>query len=191
MKEQLEIEFKNLLSVEEYNKIYNYYNLSKQKTINNANYYYDNHDELLKQNNAALRIRHTDTKKEMTLKIKGLESNIEINVPINFSNILEVLNVGSLDEAITSKLRVFGIEKELFLFQKIVTKRKELELDTGLLVLDKNYFLNDVVDYELEFEVANFELGQSDFQNILNSLDIAKKPALPKIARAQKYKNTN
>ena len=64
--EEKEIEFKSLLTKEEYQKIYKYFNLKEEKNIINENYYYDDKKNTLKNNNIALRIRKNGNKKEIT-----------------------------------------------------------------------------------------------------------------------------
>lgn len=185
---ELEIEFKNLLTEEDYKKIYDFYNLEQEETINNSNFYYETEDFDLKQAGVALRIRHTDTKSEMTLKIKGARANEEYNIPYERNQNPEKIEVTSLPQRIKEQFIRLGIEKDVLLSQKIVTERKEKILDEGLLVLDKTYFLGNIVDYELEFEVRDYEKGKVAFESILDELKIEKKEAKPKIARAYGYK---
>ena len=71
-----------------------------------------------------------------------------------------------------------------YLTSVIVTFRKEKKLETGLLVLDKTIFLNNKEDYELEFEVNDYEEGQESFKNLLKELSINYKKSAPKIKRS-------
>ena len=73
------------------------------------------------------------------------------------------------------------------LIQKIETLRHEITLEEGLLVLDETKFINDIVDYELEFETKDYEAGLIAFEKLLEENNIDRKPAKPKIARAVKY----
>ena len=72
---EIEIEFKNLLTKDQYDALYKKYNLSNSEEIINKNFYYDDADESFKNIRAALRIRYTNKKTEMTLKIKGETQN--------------------------------------------------------------------------------------------------------------------
>ena len=67
---EIEIEFKNLLSEEQYLTLFKKYDLKNSEEIVNKNFYYDDADESFKKIGAALRIRYTNKKIEMTLKIK-------------------------------------------------------------------------------------------------------------------------
>ena len=77
--------------------------------------------------------------------------------------------------------------KTPMLIQKIETLRHEIALEEGLLVLDETTFINDVVDYELEFETKDYESGLVAFEKLLEESNIDKNPAKPKIARAVEY----
>ena len=54
---EIEIEFKNLLTENQYDALYEKYNLSNSEEIINKNFYYDDADESFKNIGAALRIR--------------------------------------------------------------------------------------------------------------------------------------
>lgn len=73
------------------------------------------------------------------------------------------------------------------LTQKIETIRYELPYKSGLLVVDKTTFLNDIVDYELEFEVKDYNIGLEEFKTLLSEFNIEERKAKPKIARAMEY----
>lgn len=183
---EIELEFKQLLTASEYKAIMEHFDLQNKNIINNKNFYYDTKNNDLKNNNAALRIRHTDFSREMTLKIKEDKGNLEININID-DNIPNRIDINNLPKEIKEFLEKWNITSELQLIQKIVTERRELQLNTGLLVLDKTYFLGNVVDYELEFEVSDYNIGRIEYEQILKKFNIAEKVAKPKIARAFEY----
>lgn len=186
--ENIEIEFKNLLTEQEYTRIYDYYKLSNCPDILNVNYYYDTKNYELKNNNCAFRIRISNLLIEMTLKIKSYKGNLEINFPVSSEKIPETIALENLPLEIQGKLKLFEIKDELKLINKIETIRKELKLEKGLLVLDKTTYINNIEDYELEFEVSDYLEGKKEFLSILNNLSLERKKALPKIARAEYYK---
>lgn len=185
---EIEIEFKNLLTKEDYEKIFTTLNLSELEPITNKNFYYDDADESFKKANSALRIRYTNKKTEMTLKIKGADQNIEINVPLDDTYPKEPAVLPVLPNEIMSELEKLNLTiKTPLLTQKIETLRYEIKTSDGLLVLDKNTFLNDIIDYELEFEATDFEIGKIAFEKILKNFEITEHPSKPKIARAMAY----
>ena len=67
---EIEIEFKNLLTKDQYDVLFEKYDLKNSEEIINKNFYYDDADESFKKIGAALRIRYTNKKTEMTLKVK-------------------------------------------------------------------------------------------------------------------------
>ena len=185
---EIEIEFKNLLTENQYDALYEKYNLSNSEEIINKNFYYDDADESFKKIGAALRIRYTNKKTEMTLKIKGETQNVEINVPLDERYPKEPTVLPILPNEIISELERMNVKiKTPMLIQKIETLRHEVPLENGLLVLDKTTFINDIVDYELEFETKDYETGLAAFEKLLEENNIDKSPAKPKIARAVKY----
>ncbi|PMC48017.1 adenylate cyclase [Streptococcus sp. UMB1385] len=185
---EIEIEFKNLLTENQYDALYEKYDLSNSEEIINKNFYYDDTDESFKKIGAALRIRYTNKKTEITLKIKGDTQNVEINVPLDERYPKEPTVLPILPNEIISELERMNVKiKTPMLIQKIETLRHEVTLEEGLLVLDKTTFINDIVDYELEFETKDYESGLAAFEKLLEENNIDKSPAKPKIARAVEY----
>ena len=185
---EIEIEFKNLLTKDQYASLFEKYDLKNSEEIINKNFYYDDADESFKKIGAALRIRYTNKKTEMTLKVKGETQNVEINVPLDERYPKEPTVLPILPNEIIAELERMNVKiKTPMLIQKIETLRHEIALDEGLLVLDETTFINDIVDYELEFETKDYETGLVAFEKLLEENNIAKNPAKPKIARAVEY----
>ena len=186
---EIEIEFKNLLTKDQYASLFEKYDLKNSEEIINKNFYYDDADESFKKIGAALRIRYTNKKTEMTLKVKGDTQNVEINVPLDERYPKEPTVLPILPNEIIAELERMNVKiKTPMLIQKIETLRHEITLDEGLLlVLDETTFINDVVDYELEFETKDYETGLIAFEKLLEKNNIDKNPAKPKIARAVEY----
>ena len=185
---EIEIEFKNLLTKDQYASLFKKYDLKNSEEIINKNFYYDDADESFKKIGAALRIRYTNKKTEMTLKVKGETQNIEINVPLDERYPKEPTVLPILPNEIIAELERMNVKiKTPMLIQKIETLRHEVTLEEGLLVLDETTFINDVVDYELEFETKDYETGLIAFEKLLEENNIDKNLAKPKIARAVEY----
>ena len=185
---EIEIEFKNLLTKDQYTSLFEKYDLKNSEEIINKNFYYDDADESFKKIGAALRIRYTNKKTEMTLKVKGETQNVEINVPLDERYPKEPTVLPILPNEIIAELERMNVKiKTPMLIQKIETLRHEITLEEGLLVLDDTTFINDVVDYELEFETKDYETGLIAFEKLLEKNNIDKNPAKPKIARAVEY----
>lgn len=165
---EIEIEFKNLLTKDQYASLFKKYDLKNSEEIINKNFYYDDADESFKKIRAALRIRYTNKKTEMTLKVKGETQNVEINVPLDERYTKEPTVLPILPNEIIAELEQMNVKiKTPMLIQKIETLRHEVTLEEGLLVLDKTTFINDIVDYELEFETKDYETGLVAFEKLL------------------------
>ena len=185
---EIEIEFKNLLTKDQYSSLFEKYDLKNSEEIINKNFYYDDADESFKKIGAALRIRYTNKKTEMTLKVKGETQNVEINVPLDERYPKEPTVLPILPNEIIAELERMNVKiKTPMLIQKIETLRHEIALEAGLLVLDETTFINDIIDYELEFETKDYETGLVAFEKLLEENNIDKNPAKPKIARAVEY----
>ena len=185
---EIEIEFKNLLTKDQYASLFEKYDLKNSEEIINKNFYYDDANESFKKIGAALRIRYTNKKTEMTLKVKGETQNVEINVPLDERYPKEPTVLPILPNEIIAELERMNVKiKTPMLIQKIETLRHEIALEEGLLVLDETTFINDIIDYELEFETKDYETGLVAFEKLLEENNIDKNPAKSKIARAVEY----
>ena len=87
MTHQVEIEFKTLLTREEYQRVFAFYQLDRSAFHTQTNLYFDTLDHQLKQKKFGLRIRTTEDKAELTLKSPLKEG------------LLETTDILSLDEA--------------------------------------------------------------------------------------------
>ncbi|EUJ26736.1 hypothetical protein PCORN_14524 [Listeria cornellensis FSL F6-0969] len=68
MSQELEIEFKNMLTASEYDLLMNEFRLEEADFFTQTNYYFDTADFQLKERLAALRIRKRELHYELTLK---------------------------------------------------------------------------------------------------------------------------
>ncbi|GGI38825.1 CYTH domain-containing protein [Mammaliicoccus stepanovicii] len=183
MAEELEIEFKNLLTHDEYFSIKQYY--FKQKApFKQTNYYIDTYNQDIISKKMALRIREKHHQYEMTLKIPQKIGLLEINEPIDsLPKLGEKLCIDMLPPSISEALNKHHIVlNDLVLLGSLTTYRLEQKLDTGLLVLDHSIYLNEE-DFELEFEVSDFDKGEIDFSSILENLNIERRIPANKVKR--------
>ena len=68
MSQNIEIEFKNMLTSEEFLQLKLHFNIDQNKFKKQVNHYFDTPSFSLKSLNSALRIREKGTQFEMTLK---------------------------------------------------------------------------------------------------------------------------
>ena len=187
MQTNLEIEYKTLLSLSEFDQLGKRF--SHVAPVRQTNHYFDTPDLKLRANKLSLRIRTFDDAAEMTLKIPQKVGNLEHNIAltseeanailatktlpqncINIQNILELLKGYAID---LSAVRVLG---------SLTTTRREYETSIGLMALDKNEY-SGRLDYELELEVADARSGEKNFNYFLKDNQIEYRYARSKVVR--------
>ncbi|MBC6314185.1 CYTH domain-containing protein [Listeria grandensis] len=184
MSKELEIEFKNMLIEDEYQLLIHEFRLEDKDFFTQTNYYFDTSEFKLKEKLAALRIRKRAVNYELTLKTPeqiGLLETTQILAEDQVTAILDGANipVGQVRDT----LKALGIDHEsLLLFGSLTTTRAEIPYKNGLLVFDKSFY-SDTHDFELEYEVPDFEKGQILFDLFLSDHNIPKRPTKNKIIR--------
>ncbi|WP_163652344.1 CYTH domain-containing protein [Listeria sp. PSOL-1] len=184
MSQELEIEFRNMLTASEYEKLTTDFNIKADDYFEQINYYFDTPAFALKNRQSALRIRKIKNNDQLTLKTpegNGLLETTQILGADQTDAILKGANIpiGKVREQL-AKLSVSY--EDLILFGSLKTIRSEIEYKKGLLVFDKNFYGN-VVDYNLEYEVPDYEKGKSIFSELLENYSITEIPAPNKIER--------
>ncbi|NKT61394.1 CYTH domain-containing protein [Rhodococcus hoagii] len=166
-----EIEFKQLLSQSQYQSIYNKY-FPEMQPFSQTNYYIDTEQFDLRSHKSALRIRVKDDYYEMTLKVPAevglMEYNFETHV---IPELNKELVANDLPLEITeqlNKMMLTLISCDSWCFDYFTFKK---EVQGNLLVLDKSDYLN-YQDYELEYEVEDYDDGLIQFKMILEAFDI-------------------
>lgn len=186
---EIEKEFKNLLTKEQYEAIAGDYQSVFTKDITQTNSYYD-YEGLLQQHKMALRIRIVEGKEtgEITLKIP--QSSLEV---LEYTEVLpvDILNAYNHDKqfALPTSLQE-TLENKGITLQTVnqtallTTHRLEGALsENEWLVLDESHY-NGKVDYEMEMEVHSLEIGEPVFLGILAKYNIIRRQAESKIKRA-------
>ncbi|WP_338472180.1 CYTH domain-containing protein [Niallia sp. XMNu-256] len=184
MSQTIEIEFKNLLNIEEFNKIKEKLHFTEDQIFTQMNHYFDTNDFALKNKGCALRIREKKTHFEMTLKQPHPDGLLETNQNLTAQEAQDFLKGGLIkDGVVKTQITRLGIDvTRLIYFGSLTTERAELTYQNGLLVLDKSSYLN-TVDYEVEFEVTNRKQGLSVFKSFLTELHIPIRQTKNKIQR--------
>ncbi|HES9212648.1 TPA: CYTH domain-containing protein [Streptococcus pyogenes] len=178
----LEIEYKTLLTKNEYNRL-----LSQMKhvtPVTQTNYYIDTKAFDLKANKMSLRIRTFANSAELTLKVPEKVGNREHNVPLFLEQAKDMIKHGNLPESTALDIIISkGIKPSaLVTFGNLTTVRRETVIPIGKLALDYNLYAN-TKDYELELEVSDALQGKIDFDSFLSEHHIAFKYAKSKVAR--------
>ena len=177
-----EIEFKVLLTKEEFHTLCRAFNVSEKDFHTQTNTYFDTKDFQLRDAYKGFRLRVLKQRNELTLKAPGENQHtmIETTRLITDKEREEVLTNGLIQ---TQDYEEFlSLPKELFAFGSLQTSRVEIPYQKGLLVLDRSDYLGQT-DYEVEFEVTDYISGQNSFNNMLSTFGIPSRKTLKKIAR--------
>ncbi|GJF48292.1 CYTH domain-containing protein [Staphylococcus argenteus] len=186
-----EIEFKQIITASLYETLQEKY-FKNCVLFKQVNYYIDTPDFKLKQHRSALRIRVKDKQFEMTLKTPAEVGLMEYNHTISINpEINMIIPNDSLPDDIRQILvKQFGVnDQSLSILGALTTYRQETQYQGDLLVLDKSEYL-DTTDYELEFEVKDYDQGLQKFQSLLNEWNLEHKQPLNKVQRFFKKKET-
>lgn len=186
MSQQLEIEFKNMLTKNEFNNICSFFNVKNEHFHTQKNHYFDTPDAQLKKLLSGLRIRQLPKSNELTLKEphKGIALT-ETTDYLTDEQVSAVLNDGSIIPAVDVQKRLDALKIktiDLQLLGTLSTTRAEINYKDGLLVFDYSNYA-DTEDYELEYEVTDEQQGKIVFNALLNELNIPLRPAMKKLAR--------
>ena len=187
MTTNLEIEYKSLLSMAEYDQLKRLF--THVTPIRQTNHYLDSPDFKLRKKKLALRIRTFDRDAEMTLKVPQEVGNIEYNIALTLDEAHQLLTAGNITCATTDLSEICDLlsERDIDLSEittigSLTTIRYEQELPIGLCALDKNDYLGHT-DFELELEVVDDVQGKKDFFDFLAKNHIEYRFSKSKVVR--------
>lgn len=186
MSKELEIEFKNMLTNDEFVALKKAFQLTDEKFHTQANHYFDTPDFALRHQKCGLRIREVAERFECTLKepASGI-GLLETTDLLAEAHVRAVLAGEAIIDApeVHERLAYRGVaEQNLQLLGTLSTTRAEINYKGGLLVLDHSVYA-DTEDFELEYEVTEEATGHVIFVELLKEYGIATRPAQKKVAR--------
>lgn len=181
MQRTTEVEFKSLLTQEEYERLMTKF--QGNRTDLQTNHYFDTPRFSLKALDASLRVRERDSY-ELTLKKKKGYTIQEFTLPISKEIFEEIKQTGYIPESELKQelLPIIG-EQKLNNFLSLSTLRMFFPYKKGILFIDKSTYLG-VTDYELEYEAKNYHDGKKEFIALIGELQIQYKKSDKKIKRA-------
>ncbi|MEH7381683.1 CYTH domain-containing protein [Bacillus sp. JJ1533] len=184
MSQELEIEFKNILTEHEYHRLLSGFSITEEKTVIQENFYFDTAEFSLKNLGAALRIREKKGTFTLTLKQPVERGLLETHQVLTTEEAKQMLNGGQMIEGeVSAILKTLTINPmEVMFFGSLKTKRAEVDYKDGLLVLDKSYYLNSS-DFEVEYEVTDDVIGKEIFKELLDQYNIPLRKTDNKIRR--------
>ena len=181
MSKDLEIEFKTLLTKEEYVRLCEMF--SDKRGNLQINYYFDTPRFTLKATEIGLRVRKSD-KYVMTLKKKKGYALQEINETISEEVFKEFLETGIIPvEVIRNELEDIIKGQVLKNYMTLSTFRISFPYKKGMVAIDKCKYVN-TIDYELEYEATSYEGGKREFVELVRELKLVYKKSQPKMKRA-------
>lgn len=184
MSQELEIEFKNMVSETDFKRLMDIFQLRLEDFHVQHNHYFDTEAFLLKQAGCALRIREKNGMFELTLKEPATDGLLETNEKISCAVAETLLTGGAFPNGPVKKILQYLITDltELKPFGTLSTKRAEVKYKEGLLVFDHSFYLGRE-DYEIEYEAAERKSGEEIFKDFLKSYQIPLKQADNKVRR--------
>ena len=185
MSKNLEIEYKTLLSKENFFRVSDYFQLKESDFFVQVNTYFDTSDLQLKQRNSGLRIRTLPNEAELTLKIPDQVGLLEITDSLTLQQAHQMIQSFVLPEhsEVLHKLNELTINTTaLHSIGELKTKRAQKKLPQGLLALDESWY-NNIHDFELELEVEDAFQGKKAFEQLLDTLSLTQTSAPNKIQR--------
>ncbi len=180
---ELEIEFKNLLSENEYSTLYDtFFETVPGQSL--VNYYIDTPDLDLRRHTLLLRVRLDRGKQIMTLKAPTVKGVLEFHAEVDYDlDSMKHIGQSEIPDVIIHELEKRHISiGDLTIYGSLATERYETEYKDGLLVLDKCSYL-DTTDFEVEYEVSDYDKGETIFNRLMAEHDIARRDEVTKSER--------
>lgn len=164
-KNNIEIEFKTAITKE------NYYFLLKEFDLEDnvflqTNYYFDTKDLKLNKDLIVLRIRQKGERYKVTLKKQGDNQAFENHVFLTKEKALEMIENGFNTNEFFEDVNL-----DVIFLESLDNYRVSTPHLNNKLFLDRCEYHN-IVDYELEYEVDEFNQGQKEFLKLLKKYNI-------------------
>lgn len=183
MSQEIEIEFKTVLTKESYDILKDQLPFPKDAG-KQINHYFETHNFSLKQQHSALRIREKAGGYTLTLKQPHPEGILETHDRLSEEEFSAWVAGRPINKPHTAtQLSHMEIQTEaLVYYGALTTERTSFEEDGILYVLDKSEYLHQT-DYELEIESPTYAAGETAFHALLERFGIEKQPPVTKIER--------
>lgn len=171
MNTNLEIEFKCLITKEQYESIKQDYFVAVDPIVQTNEYFVDSH-HLLADNRYSLRVRHLANTYEFTLKKPQGFAKLELNEMLSEKTYQDLIDHRSFPSFILTELEAIGVQlTDLSIYTALTTTRYQKPYLDGELFLDFSQY-SGVVDYEIEYEASEQTQGKEDFINLLSHYGI-------------------
>lgn len=171
MTQEIEIEFKNIVTEEEFHTLCKSFSI--EVFTKQVNHYFETPNFSLKEAGSALRIRHKGETYTLTLKQPAEVGLLETHqvVTENEAKMMMETNV-IISGAVMNQLCKLQIPVSALTYMgSLTTERAETLFEGGTLVFDHSFYYNHD-DYEIEFEVQDEETGKAAFIHLLKQHNI-------------------
>lgn len=145
MSKNIELEYKTLLTQEQFQTIKSNYPFNEP--FKQVNHYFDTSDKKLSKRKSPLRIREVNNQLILTLKTPNRIGVNEYEIEVNSFDFSKIELPNDIIDALGDINK-----KDLFEFGCLTTYRSIFETDLATICLDENFYA-DVHDYEIEYEV--------------------------------------
>lgn len=183
MSQEIEIEYKVLLTKEEYKRLLA--SLPFDTSVyEQTNHYFETSPLSLKDKGCALRIREKNNVYQLTLKEPHPDGLLETHNQLTKKEACSWFNNNiDKDKHPIKRLINKGINvDELMYYGTLKTERRQFKESGIIYVLDYSTY-NGHVDWELEMEAPSKEIGRNAFHKLLKKFSITHKHTPNKIAR--------
>lgn len=179
MTNNIEIEFKTVVTKEKYTELLEHFNL-ENNIFKQVNHYFDTDDYELNANSIVLRIRQKGAERfKVTLKSQGEKEAYENHVFISKDQAQDMIengfNTNEFFDNIDNKFVRFVVSLDNY--------RVSTPYQGGTLFLDRCDYCN-TTDYEIEFEFNTYDEGKVIFEQFLDDQNIELHPTKRKSERA-------
>ena len=187
MQKGTDVEFKSLLTENEYNKLLDFF--TNAKSDFQTNHYFDTKRFSLKALNASLRVRERENFELTFKRKKGYSTDLK-SVTITKEEFETLKETGVVDkEELASDISNLIKDQKLVNFLSLSTLRYYVPYGNGILNIDKSEYVG-ITDYEIEYSSKNYHQGKADFIKIISEFGIQYKKSDKKIKRAYRVCNS-
>ncbi|WP_426980552.1 CYTH domain-containing protein [Bacillus pseudomycoides] len=182
MTQEIEIEFKNMVTEEEFQALCDVFSI--ESFTKQVNHYFETPHFSLKAAGSALRIRHKDGAYTLTLKQPAEIGLLETHQPLTAREAQLMMETnGLIPGPVADQLHALQIPVSTLAYMgSLTTERAETTFKGGTLVFDHSFYYNHD-DYELEYEVQDEAASKADFLNLLNKYHIPVRHTKNKVQR--------
>src|SRR5690625_4441818 len=183
MSQNIEIEFKALLTKEQFNKIKSDFPFPIH-AIQQENHYFETKQFTFKNNKSALRIRKKANEYTLTLKQQQDGYVLETHDTLNQNEFQSWIDGRPIFKQNTKKIfqSLHVNEENLIYYGYLTTNRWQYNENNVIYCLDESFY-NDIVDYELEIEEQSPNKAQDVFNKFVKTYQLDGALAIPKIQR--------